>query len=200
MERVAQRGDVWWASLGRPRGSEPGYRRPVVVIQSDDFNRSAIATVIVEAGERSGALITADFALEQGREVMVVPGNINSPMSLGSNELLKQGAAPVTSAQDILDALGPREGEADGAVLARHVPELGPQETTVWQALGGEPRHVDDLARALGGRPGVIRGVAATYNRFQYLDARKAATEALGRFVARLVRPGGAGNVVPLRA
>src|SRR6266849_1083120 len=70
----------------------------------------SIATVIVEAGERSGALITADFALEQGREVMVVPGNINSPMSLGSNELLKQGATPVTSAQDILDALGPRDG------------------------------------------------------------------------------------------
>jgi len=121
----------------------------------------SIATVIVEAGERSGALITADFALEQGREVMVVPGNITSPMSLGSNELLKQGATPVTSAQDILDALGPRDGEADIAALARHVPELGPQETTVWQALGGEPRHVDDLARTLGGRPGDVSATLA---------------------------------------
>jgi len=61
----------------------------------------SMATVIVEAGARSGALITADFALEQGREVMVVPGNINSPMSFGSNELLKQGATPVTSAQAV---------------------------------------------------------------------------------------------------
>ncbi len=121
----------------------------------------SIATVIVEAGERSGALITADFALEQGREVMVVPGNINSPMSRGSNELLKQGATPVTSAQDVLDALGPRDDQVGPAQLARHVPELGPQETTVWQALGGEPRHVDDLARTLGGRPGDVSATLA---------------------------------------
>jgi len=121
----------------------------------------SIATVIVEAGERSGALITADFALEQGREVMVVPGNINSPMSLGPNGLLKQGATPVTSAQDVLDALGPRESEVATPPLARHVPELGPQETTVWQALGGEPRHVDDLARTLGGRPGDVSATLA---------------------------------------
>jgi len=92
---------------------------------------------------------------------MVVPGNITSPMSLGSNELLKQGATPVTSAQDILDALGPRDGEADVAALARHVPELGPQETTVWQALGAEPRHVDDLARTLGGPPGDVSAALA---------------------------------------
>ena len=42
-----ERGEVWWANLGKPRGSEPGYRGPVVVVQSDDFNRSAIATVVV---------------------------------------------------------------------------------------------------------------------------------------------------------
>jgi DNA processing protein len=121
----------------------------------------SIATVIVEAGERSGALITADFALEQGREVMVVPGNINSPMSLGSNELLKQGATPVTSAQDVLDALGPHDADVATPALARHVPELGPQETIVWQALGGEPRHVDDLARTLSGRPGDVSATLA---------------------------------------
>ena len=44
-----ERGEVWWADLGRPRASEPGYRRPVLVVQSDDFNRSAIATVVVAA-------------------------------------------------------------------------------------------------------------------------------------------------------
>ncbi len=115
----------------------------------------SMATVIVEAGERSGALITADFALEQGREVLVVPGSIFNPMSIGSNELLKQGATPVVSAQDILDALGPSNDGAPGpAAVARHVPELGLQENTVWQALGGEPRHIDDLARTLGLRPG----------------------------------------------
>ena len=64
------------------------------------------ATVVVEARERSGALITADFALEDGREVMVVPGEITSAVSAGSNALLRLGATPVTSAADVLEAYG----------------------------------------------------------------------------------------------
>ena len=69
----------------------------------------SLATVIVEAGQRSGALITADFALEQGREVLAVPGSIFGPMSVGSNQLLRQGATPVTCADDILEAIGMAE-------------------------------------------------------------------------------------------
>ena len=64
------------------------------------------ATVVVEARERSGALITADFALEDGREVMVVPGEITSGVSAGSNALLRLGATPVTAAADVLEAYG----------------------------------------------------------------------------------------------
>jgi len=64
------------------------------------------ATVVVEARERSGALITADFALEDGREVMVVPGEITSAVSAGSNALLRLGATPVTAASDVLEAYG----------------------------------------------------------------------------------------------
>jgi DNA processing protein len=108
------------------------------------------ATVIVEAGERSGALITADFALEQGREVFAVPGSIFSPMSIGPNELIKQGATPITSATDILNVLSPQSSALSPETLARDVPELSPQEMAVWQVLGGEPRHVDELARTLG--------------------------------------------------
>jgi DNA processing protein len=128
----------------------------------------SVATVIVEAGEHSGALITADFALEQGREVMVVPGSVLSPMSAGPNELLKQGATPVTSVNDILDALSSQHAEfqsphADGSdeTVARRLPQLAGEETSVWQALGAEPRHVDELARALHAGSGEVSATLA---------------------------------------
>jgi DNA processing protein len=85
------------------------------------------AVVVVEARERSGALITADFALEEGREVFAVPGEITSALSAGSNALLKLGAAPLTGSGDVLDALGidrataqvdPKVSEAAQRVLA----------------------------------------------------------------------------------
>ena len=64
------------------------------------------ATVVVEARERSGALITADLALEEGRDVLAVPGEITSALSQGTNALLRQGATAVTSADDVLEAIG----------------------------------------------------------------------------------------------
>jgi DNA processing protein len=66
----------------------------------------ALATVVVEARERSGALITADLALEEGREVLAVPGPITSSLSAGANALLRIGATPATAAADVLAALG----------------------------------------------------------------------------------------------
>src|SRR4029077_10694971 len=86
----------------------------------------AAATVVVEARERSGALITADFALEAGREVFAVPGEITSALSAGTNALLRLGATPLTCSADVLEARGivPKEspplqlGETAAAVLA----------------------------------------------------------------------------------
>ena len=66
----------------------------------------ARATVVVEARERSGALITADFALELGRDVFAVPGEITSGLSKGTNDLIRQGAAPLLAAGDVLESLG----------------------------------------------------------------------------------------------
>jgi len=67
------------------------------------------ATVVVEARERSGALITADLALEEGREVLTVPGEISSALSAGTNDLLKLGATPLTAASDVLGLFGIEE-------------------------------------------------------------------------------------------
>ncbi len=107
------------------------------------------ATVVVEARERSGALITADFALEDGREVMVVPGEITSAVSAGSNALLRLGATPVTAAADVLEAYGielPAEpSEPPGGVAA-----------VVLDHLGDGPASIDELARDAGLAPGEV--------------------------------------------
>ncbi len=81
----------------------------------------AAATVVVEARERSGALITADFALELGREVFAVPGEITSGLSKGTNDLIRQGATPMLAAQDVLEVLGlePRASRSPSEPVAR---------------------------------------------------------------------------------
>jgi DNA processing protein len=107
------------------------------------------ATVVVEARERSGALITADFALEDGREVMVVPGEITSSVSAGSNALLRLGATPVTAAADVLEAYGIEpvaEPAAAPGGLAGRLLEL----------LGERPASIDELARSTGIAPGDV--------------------------------------------
>lgn len=80
-----------------------------------------IATIVVEARERSGALITADFALEEGREVFAVPGEITSALSAGANALLRLGATPLTAATDVLESLGiespPSRTSVDNPIL-----------------------------------------------------------------------------------
>jgi DNA processing protein len=123
----------------------------------------SLVTVILEAGEPSGALITADFALEQGRDVLAVPGNIFSPTCAGTNQLLKQGATPVTSAEDILDVLSSTapSPERAGPELAPNLPALATDETSVWLALSPEPRHIDALARDLTMRPGEVSATLA---------------------------------------
>src|SRR5207249_4104702 len=111
-------------------------------------------TVVVEAAAGSGALITADCALDQGRGVLAVPGPITSPTSLGCNRLIQQGAKPALCAADILEELGlPTSATPAGASAGtRAAPlDLGPLQRKLWDALGAEPQHVDTLVAAAGG-------------------------------------------------
>jgi DNA processing protein len=101
------------------------------------------ATVVVEARDRSGALITADLALEEGREVFAVPGEITSALSSGTNDLLKLGASPLTASSDVLDVFGLASADSEPA-------ELGPGAETVLARLRDAPASADELARATG--------------------------------------------------
>jgi DNA processing protein len=105
------------------------------------------ATVVVEARERSGALITADFALEEGRDVLAVPGEITSSLSAGTNALLKLGAAPVACAADVLESY-------DLVAPSRRAPSLGPTAETLLARLRESALTGDELARASGVDPG----------------------------------------------
>ena len=102
----------------------------------------ALATVVVEARERSGALITADFALEDGREVLVVPGEITSSLSAGANALLRHGATPVTCAADVLEAIGVERPSAAAAV------SNDPVAAAVLEAVVSGASTLDELTRA----------------------------------------------------
>ena len=104
----------------------------------------AAATVVVEARERSGALITADFALELGREVFAVPGEITSGLSKGTNDLIRQGATPMLAVQDVLEVLG-----LEPAPTAPR-PNLSPEAAAVLAVLADGAAALDEISQATG--------------------------------------------------
>ncbi len=101
--------------------------------------------VIVEASERSGALITADYAAEQGREVFVVPGNMFNKSSRGCNRLIQQGAKLVVDIEDILEELN-LNMVVQQLELRAVVPE-NETESLLLGFLSSEPLHVDEIVR-----------------------------------------------------
>jgi DNA processing protein len=123
----------------------------------------SLGVLVVEMGEKSGAQHTVTYALEQGKEVFAVPGPISSTRSTGTNQLLKDGARLVTSADDILEELrGVGHGvsaapPAQLEMITAPAPpplDLSPDEATVCAALSAEPLHVDELVAATGLAPG----------------------------------------------
>ncbi len=143
---------------------------PGFVPRAKDFPRRnrlisgmALGVVVVEAAKRSGTLVTARFAAEQGRDVMAVPGHPLDPRAEGTNDLLKQGATLVTSAADVLSVvtpmieggLRPRMGgafreEAAPEPLPLPRPRVSDPRGAIFELLGAHPVDVDDLMRAAG--------------------------------------------------
>jgi DNA processing protein len=103
----------------------------------------SLATVVVEAGVKSGALITANFALEQGREVFAVPGNVFAPQSRGPNRLIQNGAHPLLDPKEILDVLDLTRVTEHRE--ARVVLPSNATEAQLFEVLGHEPLHVDEV-------------------------------------------------------
>ncbi len=118
----------------RPEGSNFPPRNRII-------SGLSLAVIVVQAGERSGALITANFAVEQGRDVFGVPGRIYDRGSKGVNRLISQGAFPATSVDDVLEVL-------NLDLVAQAAPATLPEDKTerlVLGRLGPEPIHIDEL-------------------------------------------------------
>lgn len=105
-----------------------------------------VATLVIEAAEKSGSLITARMAVDYNRELLVVPGDIFSPLSRGTHQFLKLGATPVAEAKDIVEVLGLEQMETAPLALSRV--NLSPSEQKVLTLLA-TPTQTDDLIRAL---------------------------------------------------
>ncbi len=110
------------------------------------------ATLLIEAAEKSGTLITARMTVDYNRELLVVPGSIFSKTSTGVHQFLKLGATPVTESKDILDALGIEQKEPDEPTAR---PALTPLQTQIVDLLH-EPTHRDEIIRKTGGDTTVI--------------------------------------------
>ena len=108
----------------------------------------SLAVVVVEAGETSGALITAEFAAEQGREIFAVPGSILWPQSKGTNKLIQNGALPLLTSQDLMQALNLTRVGAQKS--ARKILPADEVEAQLMNTIGSEPMHVDEIRNQTG--------------------------------------------------
>ena len=141
-EKISKRGVV---ISEYPMGSEPD--APNFPRRNRLISGMSLGTLVIEAGEKSGALITANIALEQNREVFAVPGNIFSSKSFGTNSLIQEGAKLVLSTQDIIDELRPQLTHLKKVAKQRRpVERLTDLERKLLDSLSEVPLHIDMIA------------------------------------------------------
>ena len=147
-------------NAARPRAARPRFSAP----QPPDLGAS-LGVVVIEAAHRSGSLITARMAAEQGREVFAVPGSPLDPRAAGTNDLIKQGATLTTEAADVINAvapimerpimLGAREAMASRSIST----PVRMSALEIVDLLGPTPVSLDDLIRMSGASPATVRTV-----------------------------------------
>ena len=154
-EEIAERGAVM---TDYPLGTKP--RAEFFPRRNRILSGLSLGTLVVEGDHTSGAMITAKFAAEQNREVFAVPGSIFSPQSRGPLGLIRDGATPVTSANDILEALNLT---MIGAQLdfGRAAPPESAEERALMRVLSREPQHVDAVGQRSGLAPAAVSGTLA---------------------------------------
>ncbi len=121
----------------------------------------SLATIVVEADERSGALITADFALEQGREVLAVPGSIFSRCSKGTHRLIKEGATLMESVDDLLDVLNIPKVKLEREIPSQDkIPvDLEDEERMVLDVIPFTPMHIDEISASVNMPPNKVSSI-----------------------------------------
>jgi len=139
----------------------------------------SLGTLVVEAAEKSGALITANYALEQNREVFAVPGNVYSSVSIGTNNLIKSGAIPTTNAEDIIKTLD--LNQITNYIENKKIIPDSPEEEKILKYINHEPIHINDIARVLNINITIInstlaimemKGMVKNLGNMQYVLAR----------------------------
>jgi DNA processing protein len=137
----------------------------------------ALGVLVVEAPEKSGAMITASIAADQGREVFAVPGNIFNPMSTGTNRLIQDGAKLVINVSDILDELNIAHDNVQTQTMTERIIPANNTEAEILKHLGADPIHIDDLVRLCGLPVAMVsstltilelKGLARTVGHMQY--------------------------------